>query len=120
MESIGFMPIDNRVLIQPTDPAQSKGGIIIPDGARDGRSYMGVVLAVGPGKPIGQLFNTDGAIGPIEYRRATEVRPGDIVFYTEYGSHPMTWEGRTYRVAAEDDLLGYFPNPQRGKTDGQG
>ncbi|HLT93297.1 MAG TPA: co-chaperone GroES [Membranihabitans sp.] len=82
-------PINDRVVVKPA-PAdeKTKGGIIIPDTAKE-KPQRGEVIAVGPGK--------DG--------NAMTVSKGDIVLYGKYAGQEITWEGTDYLIMREDDIL---------------
>lgn len=82
-------PIADRVIIKPA-PAdeKTKGGIIIPDTAKE-KPQRGEVVAVGPGK--------DGNM--------MTVAAGDIVLYGKYAGQEITYEGQDYLIMREDDIL---------------
>ncbi len=82
-------PIADRVIIK-TAPAEekTKGGIIIPDTAKE-KPQRGEVVAVGPGKD-GNLMT---------------VTPGDIVLYGKYSGQEITFEGQDYLIMREDEIL---------------
>ena len=82
-------PINDRVVIKPA-PAEekTKGGIIIPDTAKE-KPQRGEVVAVGPGK--------DG--------NAMTVKNGDVVLYGKYAGQELNYEGTDYLIMREDDIL---------------
>jgi chaperonin GroES len=82
-------PIADRVIIKPA-PAEekTKGGIIIPDTAKE-KPQRGEVVAVGPGKD-GNLMT---------------VAPGDIVLYGKYSGQEISYEGQDYLIMREDEIL---------------
>lgn len=82
-------PINDRVVIKPA-PAEetTKGGIIIPDTAKE-KPQRGEVVAVGPGKD-GNLMT---------------VAAGDIVLYGKYSGQEINFEGQDYLIMREDDIL---------------
>lgn len=82
-------PINDRVVVKPA-PAEekTKGGIIIPDTAKE-KPQRGEVIAVGPGK--------DGI--------APTVAKGDIVLYGKYAGQELSYEGVDYLIMREDDIL---------------
>lgn len=82
-------PIADRVIIKPA-PAdeKTKGGIIIPDTAKE-KPQRGEVIAVGPGKD-GNLMT---------------VTPGDIVLYGKYSGQEITYEGVDYLIMREEEIL---------------
>jgi chaperonin GroES len=82
-------PIADRVIIKPA-PAdeKTKGGIIIPDTAKE-KPQRGEVVAVGPGKD-GNLMS---------------VQVGDIVLYGKYSGQEINHDGADYLIMREDDIL---------------
>jgi chaperonin GroES len=82
-------PIADRVIIKPA-PAEekTKGGIIIPDTAKE-KPQRGEVIAVGPGKD-GNLMT---------------VTPGDIVLYGKYSGQEITFEDVDYLIMREEEIL---------------
>ena len=82
-------PINDRVVVKPA-PAEekTKGGIIIPDTAKE-KPQRGEVIAVGPGK--------DG--------KALTVKKGDTVLYGKYAGQELTLEGQDLLIMREDDIL---------------
>lgn len=82
-------PINDRVVVKPA-PAEekTKGGIIIPDTAKE-KPQRGEVVAVGPGKD-GNLMT---------------VQVGDIVLYGKYAGQELNYNGEEYLIMREDDIL---------------
>lgn len=82
-------PINDRVVVKPA-PAEekTKGGLILPDNAKE-KPQRGEVVAVGPGK--------DG--------KALTVQVGDIVLYGKYAGQEISHEGQDYLIMREDDIL---------------
>ncbi len=82
-------PINDRVVVKPA-PAEekTKGGLIIPDTAKE-KPQRGEVVAVGPGK-------TDSPM---------TVSVGDIVLYGKYAGQELQHEGHDYLIMREDDIL---------------
>ncbi len=82
-------PINDRVVVKPA-PAEekTKGGIIIPDTAKE-KPQRGEVIAVGPGKD-GNLMT---------------VQVGDIVLYGKYAGQDLNYQGEDYLIMREDDIL---------------
>lgn len=82
-------PINDRVVVKPA-PAEekTKGGIIIPDTAKE-KPQRGEVIAIGPGKD-GNLMT---------------VSEGDIVLYGKYAGQELNYEGEDYLIMREDDIL---------------
>ena len=82
-------PINDRVVVKPA-PAEekTKGGIIIPDTAKE-KPQRGEVIAVGPGKEGNPLT----------------VKTGDIVLYGKYAGQELHHNGSDYMIMREDDIL---------------
>ncbi|MGB3546390.1 MAG: co-chaperone GroES [Saprospiraceae bacterium] len=82
-------PINDRVVVKPA-PAEekTKGGIIIPDTAKE-KPQRGEVVAVGPGKDD----------------QAMTVSVGDTVLYGKYSGQELSYEGNDYLIMREDDIL---------------
>lgn len=87
-------PLGDHVLVEPAEEKEvKKGGIIIPDTAKE-KPMEGIVRAVGPGKR-----EDDGRITPIE------VKEGDRVLMTKYGGTEIKIDGKEYKLLRSDDLL---------------
>lgn len=88
-------PLADRILVQPLPEAEvSKGGIIIPDNARE-KPTRGRVIATGPGRR-----NANGE------RVAMDVTQGETVLYGKYSGTEVKLDGETYVIIAEGDVLG--------------
>ncbi|MCO6475866.1 MAG: co-chaperone GroES [Phaeodactylibacter sp.] len=89
MSKITFKPINDRVVVKPL-PAEekTKGGIIIPDTAKE-KPQQGEVIAVGPGKEGVKL----------------NVSVGDRVLYGKYAGQELNYNGDEYLILREDDIL---------------
>ena len=88
-------PLGDRVLVQPVEVAeQSKGGIIIPDSAKE-KPQEGKVIAVGTGKR-----DEDGKVIPFN------VKKGDLVLMPKYGGTEVKVDDIEYQIVREDDILG--------------
>ena len=87
-------PLGDRVLVQPVEEAEvAKGGIIIPDTAKE-KPQEGKVVAVGTGK-----LDEDGKVIPFN------VKKGDIVLMPKYGGTEVKLDDKTYQIVREDDIL---------------
>ena len=88
-------PLADRVIVQPSDEAESKttGGIIIPDTAKE-KPQEGKIVAVGPGR-----VDDDGK--PIKMN----VKVGDKVLYSKYGGTELKYDGKEYLIMSESDIL---------------
>jgi chaperonin GroES len=87
-------PLADRVVIKPnTADEKTKGGIIIPDTAKE-RPVVGEIVAVGPGRK-----GDDGKLIPVE------VKIGDKVMYGKYSATEITVDGQEYLVMRESDII---------------
>jgi chaperonin GroES len=92
--NMGFKPIHDRIVIQPTNSdTVTATGIVIPDAAQE-KPQKGKVIAAGPGRK-----NTEGMLVPIE------VKEGDIVLYNRYGGQTVKINNVEYIIMKEDDVL---------------
>ena len=88
-------PLGDRVLVESQeDKEQKKGGIIIPDSAKE-KPMQGKVVAVGPGKR-----DDDGKVIPMN------VKKGDIILLPKYGGTDVKVDDKEYQIVREDDILG--------------
>ena len=88
-------PLHDRILVQRIDEeAKTKGGIIIPDTAKE-KPTEGKVLAVGNGKIL-----EDGTTRPLE------VKPGDRILFSKYAGTDVMVDGDDLIIIREDDVLG--------------
>jgi chaperonin GroES len=87
-------PLSDHVLVEPLEEKEvKKGGIIIPDTAKE-KPTEGLVRAVGPGK-----LDEDGKRIPLE------VKEGDRVLMTRYGGTEVKLDGKDYKILSGDDIL---------------
>jgi chaperonin GroES len=87
-------PLADRVLVKPQEEEEvKKGGIIIPDTAKE-KPQQGKVIAMGPGK----LAETGERIAP-------EVKKGDVILYGKYSGTEVTIDGEEYLIMRESDIL---------------
>lgn len=87
-------PLGERVLVEPKDEKEvTKGGIIIPDTAKE-KPMEGTVIAVGKKR------DDKGNDVPFD------VKIGDIVLLPKYGGTEIKVDGKTYQLVRQDDLLG--------------
>jgi chaperonin GroES len=88
-------PLSDRVLLKRSESeTQTKGGIIIPDTAKE-KPQQGVIVAVGPG-----FVRDDGS------RREPLVKVGDRVMFGRYDGTEVTIDGEAHLIVREKDLLG--------------
>lgn len=88
-------PLHDRIIVQRIEEEQkTKGGIIIPDAAKE-KPQEGKVLSVGKGKQL-----EDGKIVPLD------VKKGDRILFNKYAGNDIKIEGEEYIIMREDDVLG--------------
>jgi chaperonin GroES len=87
-------PLGDRVLVEPIEETEvKKGGIIIPDSAKE-KPQQGKVIAVGDGKR-----DDDGKL------IAMNVKKGDRVLMPKYGGTEIKIDDKDYQIVREDDIL---------------
>jgi len=95
MASVNVKPLGDRVIVQPIDEQEvKKGGIIIPDTAKE-KPQEGKVVALGTGK-----LDDNGK--KVDFT----VKKGDTVLISKYGGTEIKIDGDTYLIMREDDILG--------------
>jgi len=88
-------PLQDRILVQRVkEEEKTKGGIIIPDTAKE-KPIEGRVIAVG----IGKLSEKGKRI-------ALEVQKGERILFGKYSGNEIKIEGEEYLIMREDDVLG--------------
>jgi chaperonin GroES len=92
--AINLKPLGDRVLVAPAEEKEvKKGGIIIPDTAKE-KPTEGVVVALGTGKT-----DENGK------KVAFEVKKGDRVLVSKYGGTEIKIDGKEYKIFNADDIL---------------
>jgi chaperonin GroES len=87
-------PLNDRVLVKRVEEKEvSKGGIIIPDTAKE-KPAEGKIVAVGQG-----ALNNDGVRVPLE------VKKGDRILFGKYGGQEINVEGEEYLIMSEQEVL---------------
>lgn len=88
-------PLGDRILVKRIEEEdKSKGGIIIPDSAKE-KPQEGKVVAVGKGKML-----DDGKMV------ALEIKAGDRILFGKYSGTDVKIEGEEHLIMREDDVLG--------------
>ena len=94
MTSTNLKPLGDRVLVEPAEEKEvKKGGIIIPDTAKE-KPTEGIVIALGTGKT-----DDNGKKVPFE------VKKGDRVLVSNYGGTEIKLDGKEYKIFGSDDLI---------------
>ncbi len=92
--AVNIKPLGDRVLVEPVEEKEvKKGGIIIPDTAKE-KPMEAIVVALGTGK-------TDEEGKKIPF----EVKKGDRVLISKYGGTEIKIEDKEYKILSSDDIL---------------
>jgi chaperonin GroES len=88
-------PLQDRILVQRVaEETTTKGGIIIPDTAKE-KPVEGKVIAIGNGK-----------VGDDGQRIPLEIKEGDRILFGKYAGTEVKIEGEEFLIMREDDVLG--------------
>ena len=91
-------PLGDRVLVEPVEEKETKkGGIIIPDTAKE-KPTEGIVRVLGTGK-----LDESGKKIPFE------VKTGDRVLITRYGGTDVKLDNKEYKLLRSEDILAVLP-----------
>jgi chaperonin GroES len=92
---VKITPLQDRVILKRiAEEEKSKGGIIIPDTAKE-KPQEGKVIAVGKGK-----MNDDGKVIPLD------VKVNDRVLFGKYSGSEIVIDGEEHLIMREEDILG--------------
>ena len=94
MSDVKIKPLGDRLIVKPIERETMKGGIIIPDTAKE-KPMEGEVLAAGPGK-----LDNNGNRTPMD------VKVGDKVLYGKYSGTEIKLDDETYLIIHLDEFLG--------------
>jgi chaperonin GroES len=90
-----FSPLHDRILVRRVEEASTtRGGIIIPDSAKD-KPQEGEVISTGKGK-----VNEDGKVFPLA------VKEGDRILFGKYSGTEIKIDGEEFIIMKEDEVLG--------------
>ncbi len=94
MAKINLRPLDDRVVVKPSDAEEvTAGGIVLPDAAQE-KPQRGKIVAVGAGK----LLDSGN-------RGELSVSIGDEVIYGKYGGSDIEVDGQELKILRESDIL---------------
>lgn len=92
---MSFRPLHDRVLVRRLEQQETtKGGIIIPDTAKE-KPMEGTVIAVGTGYHL-----ENGTVRPLS------VKEGDVVMFKKWGGDEINIDGTDYLVMEEKNIIG--------------
>ena len=90
-----FRPLQDRLLVERTEEeSKTKGGIIIPDTAKE-KPLQGKVISVGNGKLL-----EDGKVRPLD------IKSGDTILFSKYSGTEIKLDGKDLLILREEDVLG--------------
>ena len=92
---MNIRPLQDRLIVKRLEGEEkTKGGIIIPDAAKE-KPMEGEVVSVGKGKIL-----EDGKVRPLD------VKAGDRILFGKYAGTEIKLDGEEYLIMREDDVLG--------------
>src|ERR1700746_3080715 len=102
-----FTPLHDRILIRRVEESETtRGGIIIPDTAKDKRQE-GEVISVGKGK-----INEEGKVRPLD------VKEGDRILFGKYSGAEIKLDGEEFVIMREEEVLGIITGAAKKETAG--
>ena len=102
-----FTPLHDRILVRRVEEASTtRGGIIIPDSAKD-KPQEGEIVSVGKGK-----INEDGKVFPLD------VKEGDRVLFGKYAGTEIKIDGEDFIIMKEEEILGILSGVAKKETVG--
>jgi chaperonin GroES len=101
--SAKLTPLHDRIVVRRVEEAETtRGGIIIPDSAKD-KPQEGEVIAVGKGKS-----NEEGKVHPLE------VKAGDRILFGKYAGTEIKIDGEELLIMREEEVLGILTGAAKG------
>jgi|SRR6195256_3119017 chaperonin GroES len=102
-----FTPLHDRILVRRVDEADTtRGGIIIPDSAKD-KPQEGEVISTGKGK-----VNEEGKVRPLD------VKDGDRILFGKYSGTEIKLDGEDFIIMREEEVLGILVGAEKKVTAG--
>src|SRR5438105_7871572 len=102
-----FTPLHDRILVRRTEEeGTTRGGIIIPDSAKD-KPQEGEVISAGKGK-----INEEGKVRPLD------VKEGDRILFGKYSGTEIKLDGEDYIIMREEEVLGVISGAAKKETVG--
>ncbi len=102
-----FTPLHDRILVRRVEEAETtRGGIIIPDTAKD-KPQEGEVIAVGKGK-----ISEEGKVRPLD------VKEGDRILFGKYAGTEIKIDGEDFVIMREEAVLGILSGAAKEETAG--
>ena len=102
-----FTPLHDRILVRRVEESETtRGGIIIPDSAKD-KPQEGEVISTGKGK-----INEDGKVRPLD------VKDGDRILFGKYSGTEIKLDGEDYIIMREEEVLGILAGASKKELAG--
>ena len=102
-----FTPLHDRILVRRVEEADTtRGGIIIPDSAKD-KPQEGEVISAGKGK-----ISEEGKVRPLD------VKEGDRILFGKYSGTEIKIDGEDFTIMREEEVLGVLSGAAKKKTAG--
>ncbi len=102
-----FTPLHDRILVRRVEEADTtRGGIIIPDSAKD-KPQEGEVISTGKGK-----ISEEGKVRPLD------VKDGDRILFGKYSGTEIKIDGEDFIIMREEEVLGVLSGAAKKETAG--
>ena len=102
-----FTPLHDRILVRRVEEADTtRGGIIIPDSAKD-KPQEGEVISAGKGK-----ISEEGKVRPLD------VKDGDRILFGKYSGTEIKIDGEDFIIMREEEVLGVLSGTTKKETAG--
>jgi chaperonin GroES len=102
-----FTPLHDRILVRRVEESETtRGGIIIPDTAKD-KPQEGEVISVGKGK-----VNEEGKVRPLD------VKEGDRILFGKYSGTEIKLDGEDFVIMREEEVLGIITGAAKREVAG--
>jgi chaperonin GroES len=100
-----LIPLHDRIVVRRVEEAETtRGGLIIPDSAKD-KPQEGEVIAVGKGK-----INEDGKVRPLD------VKEGDRILFGKYSGTEIKLDGEDLLIMREEEVLGVLETSKKAAS----
>lgn len=87
-------PLADNIVVEPQTEEKTKGGIVLPESAKEDTPAQGKVIAVGPGR-----LTREGK------RQKPEVKAGEKILFKKYAPTEVEIDGQEYLILSESDVL---------------
>jgi len=105
--AVKFTPLHDRILVRRVEEGDTtRGGIIIPDSAKD-KPQEGEVIAAGKGK-----ISEEGKVRPLD------VKEGDRILFGKYSGTEIKLDGEEFVIMREEEVLGVLTGAAKKETAG--